>query len=85
MRDAIINNQKTISQLTSHIQELSYDSKNSLENPKSIKGGLILELCTYSQPKLWTVITHILEGGNSRVLLRRQILKRQLSRQIFVR
>jgi len=37
MRDAIIINQKTISQLTSHIRELSYDSKNSLENPKSIK------------------------------------------------
>ena len=49
MRDAIINNQKTISQLTSHIQELSYDSKNSLENPKSIKGGLIFELSF--QPK----------------------------------
>ena len=47
MRDAIINNQKTISQLTSHIQELSYDSKNSLENPKSIKGGLVLELLIF--------------------------------------
>ena len=52
MRDAIINNQKTISQLTSHIRELSYDSKNSLENPKSIKGGLILELIIFSLKRM---------------------------------